>query len=278
MMDASAAGLTDTRLVTLDNVSIAHTSTPAVWEVGFHVDRGEIVTLLGRNGSGKSTLLRAIIGALTPQVGTITHAPDLKIGYVPQKLAIDPTLPLSVARFLNLPTRHPRDKIEAALSEAGLAEAGKSALATLSGGQLQRVMLARALLADPDLLILDEPTQGLDHQGCAKFYRQIEDVRDRLGCGVLMVNHDLHVVMSASDRVICLNGHVCCSGRPQTVASEPAYQALFGVQSEGMFALYRHDHDHSHDHSHDHDHSHGHDHPHSDGDAKAPTALSDPGR
>ncbi|MEM7270799.1 MAG: metal ABC transporter ATP-binding protein, partial [Pseudomonadota bacterium] len=208
------------------------------------------------NGSGKSTLLRAIIGAVTPAEGRVTRRAGLKIGYVPQKLSIDPTLPMTVTRFLSLPRRVSRKKSAAALVEAGVPDLGKRQMADLSGGQFQRVLLARALLADPQVLLLDEPTQGLDQPGAASFYKQIEDVRARLGCAVLMVSHDLHVVMSASDRVICLNGHVCCHGTPEIVASAPEYRALFGVGTAGALALYRHHHDHSHDDDGAHSHVH----------------------
>lgn len=219
--------------------------------VDLHIDKGEIVTLVGPNGSGKTTLLRALIGAI-PSHGKISRAANLKIGYVPQKLLLDPSLPLSVKRFLNLPKRHPFAQVAAALETGGAGHLAESAMADLSGGQLQRVLLARALLNKPDLLILDEATQGLDQPGAATFYQQIEDVRARLGCAVLMVSHDLHVVMAASDRVVCLNGHVCCQGTPAIVASAPEYRALFGTGTGGAFALYRHEHSHSHD-----DHVHG---------------------
>lgn len=235
-------------LVTLTGATIAHSGTPALRNVDFHINRGEIVTILGPNGSGKSTLLRAIIGALTPSSGVLKRAADLRIGYVPQKLHIDPTLPLTVRRFLSLPKRISDQEAEAALARANVAGLAQRQMTGLSGGQFQRVLLARALLSKPDLLILDEATQGLDQPGSAAFYRQIEAVRQELGCAVLMVSHDLHVVMAASDRVICLNGHICCEGAPAQVASAPEYQALFGQGTQGALALYRHEHDHSHDH------------------------------
>lgn len=222
--------------------------------VDFSIDRGEIVTIVGPNGSGKSTLLRALIGALPPAAGRITRAPGLRIGYVPQRLAIDPTLPMTVGRFLSLPVRRRPDETAAALARAGVPQLEQRQMADLSGGQFQRVLLARALLERPDILILDEATQGLDQPGSAAFYRQIEEVRRDLGCAVLMVSHELHVVMAASDRVVCLNGHVCCEGRPEAVASAPEYRALFGTGTQGALALYRHDHNHSHDGDCDHAH------------------------
>lgn len=229
--------------------------------VNFRLEAGEIVTIVGPNGSGKSTFLRTLIGAHQPTSGTVTRADGLRIGYIPQKLQIDSTLPITVARFLNLPSRVGATKVREALAQAGVSDLAQRPMVGLSGGQFQRVLLARALLASPDVLILDEATQGLDQTGSASFYRQIEEVRQTLGCAVLMVSHELHVVMAASDRVICLNGHVCCEGAPEHVASAPEYRALFGTGTQGALALYRHDHDHAHDEAgncvHDHHEAHG---------------------
>ena len=216
---------------------------------------GEIVTIVGPNGSGKSTLLRAIIGAVQPSKGQIRRKPGLRVGYVPQRLHIDPTLPLTVRRFLSLPRRVSSAKAQATLINAGVGNLADRQMTDLSGGQFQRALLARALLNEPELLILDEATQGLDQPGSAAFYQQIETVRQTLGCAVLMVSHELHVVMAASDRVICLNGHICCEGAPEQVASAPEYRALFGTGTGGALALYRHEHDHGHDGC-GHDHSH----------------------
>ncbi|QYZ69636.1 ATP-binding cassette domain-containing protein [Neotabrizicola shimadae] len=230
--------------------------------VSLAVEPGEIVTILGPNGSGKSTLLRALLGILPVSSGEVTRAPDLRIGYVPQRLAIDPSLPMTVRRFLSLPARVPDDRAAAALRRVGVPEVGQRQMAALSGGQFQRVLLARALLSDPQVLILDEPTQGLDQPGEAAFYRLIEEVRAETGVAVLMVSHDLHVVMAASDRVICLNHHICCEGTPRVVSSAPEYRALFGLGTRGALALYRHEHDHSHEgddhlpHAHEHEHHH----------------------
>lgn len=230
--------------------------------VSLAVEPGEIVTILGPNGSGKSTLLRALLGILPLSSGEVMRAPELRIGYVPQRLAIDPSLPMTVRRFLSLPVRVPDDRAAAALRRVGVPEVGQRQMAELSGGQFQRVLLARALLSDPQVLILDEPTQGLDQPGEAAFYRLIEEVRGDTGVAVLMVSHDLHVVMAASDRVICLNHHICCEGTPRVVSSAPEYRALFGLGTRGALALYRHEHDHSHEgddhlpHAHEHEHHH----------------------
>ncbi|MEG3661774.1 metal ABC transporter ATP-binding protein [Celeribacter halophilus] len=242
-------------LVSVDNVSLSLGGRQVLDQVSLHIDTGEIVTIVGPNGSGKSTLLRVIIGALSPQTGQVTRQNGLKIGYVPQKLHIDPTLPLTVRRFLSLPKRVSDTAAHAALEDAGAGHLCQHQMTSLSGGQFQRVLLARALLMEPDLLILDEATQGLDQPGSADFYSQIETLRHKKGCAVLMVSHELHVVMAASDRVICLNGHVCCHGAPEHVASAPEYRALFGTGTHGALALYRHEHKHDHDGC-DHDHSH----------------------
>ncbi len=233
-------------------------------DVDFSIRSGEIVTVVGPNGSGKSTLLRGLIGAIPTARGKVTRRSGLRLGYVPQGLRLDPTLPLTVARFLDLPRKSSAEARNRVLEEAGVADLPDRQLSALSGGQFQRVLLARALLDEPELLILDEPTTGLDQPAQASFYLRLERLRDDLGLAVLMVSHELHVVMSASDRVICLNGHICCEGHPEVVAQAEEYRALFGTGTQGALALYRHEHSHRHDHDHDHGHDHddGHDHHH----------------
>ena len=242
-------------LIQVEDLSVRYGARTALSRVSLRVEPSEIVTIVGPNGSGKTSLLRAIIGAIKPFQGRVMQASSLKIGYVPQKLHIDETLPITVSRFLKLPGGVTAADIDYALTQAGVPKLTKAQLSQLSGGQFQRVLLARALIAKPDLLLLDEATQGLDQRGSASFYQQIETVRQTTGCAVLMISHELHVVMSASDRVICLNGHVCCEGTPAVVASAPEYRALFGTGTGGALALYRHEHDHGHDHA---DHCHDH--------------------
>ncbi|WP_376871533.1 metal ABC transporter ATP-binding protein [Albirhodobacter sp. R86504] len=247
-----------TALIQTHAITVRHGGQAVLQAVDFRIERGEIVTVVGPNGSGKTSLVRALIGLTPPSEGKVVQAKGLTIGYVPQKLHIDVTLPMTVRRFLSLPKRTSDAEATAALVRTGVGGLEQRQIAGLSGGQFQRVLLARALLTKPDILILDEPTQGLDQPGVAAFYRLIEQVRSETGVAVLMVSHDLHVVMSSSDRVICLNGHVCCEGAPSVVSAAPEYRALFGLGTGGALALYQHvhDHDHAHDHAHD-GHSHG---------------------
>lgn len=245
-------------LVTVDSIGVSYGANAVLRNVSLAIAPGEIVTIVGPNGSGKTTLLRALIGAVRPTGGHITRKAGLRIGYVPQKLHIDQTLPMTVERFLRLPGGVPRSACAQALEQAGVPGLSGRQMSALSGGQFQRVLLARALINKPDMLLLDEATQGLDQPGSAAFYRQIEEVRRDTGCAILMISHELHVVMSASDRVICLNGHVCCEGTPEIVSAAPEYRALFGTGTGGALALYRHEHDHAHDENCDHDHHEGH--------------------
>lgn len=242
-------------LVAAENISVSYGANPVLRDVSLAIEPGEIVTVVGPNGSGKTTLLRLLIGAERPSSGRITRKSGLRIGYVPQKLHIDPTLPITVERFLRLSGGTSRVTCDAALERAGVPDLSTRQMSALSGGQFQRVLLARALINEPDLLLLDEATQGLDQPGSAAFYLQIEDVRQKTGCAILMISHELHVVMAASDRVICLNGHVCCEGAPETVSAAPEYRALFGTGTGGALALYRHEHDHTHDETCTHDHA-----------------------
>ena len=227
-------------LLTLDAIGVVRNGNVILDDVSLELSRGEIVTIVGPNGSGKSTLLRLIIGALAPSRGRLVRDRHLSIGYVPQRLQIDPTLPMTVGRFMALPNRRRQSDIEAALTSAGASDLLKRQLSALSGGQLQKVLLARALLERPGLLVLDEANQGLDHRATAEFYRHIDRVRTELGCAVLMVSHELHVVMKASDHVICLNTTVCCQGRPERVAASPEWQSLFGIEEYDAVAFYRH--------------------------------------
>ena len=234
-------------LIEVRGVSVSFGRYEALREVDLSVAPGEVVALIGPNGAGKTTLLRVALGLLRPDRGRVHRRPGLRVGYTPQRLAVDPTLPLTVARVLSLGGVRGRERLRAALAEVGAPHVLESPLQGVSGGEMQRVLLARALLRDPQLLVLDEPAQGVDVAGQAELYRVIRRLRDERGCGVLIVSHDLHLVMAATDRVLCLNTHICCAGRPEAVSRDPAYLALFGDLAVRELAVYPHHHDHRHD-------------------------------
>jgi zinc transport system ATP-binding protein len=234
-------------LVEAHDLSIAIGGRVVLDHVDIQVSRGEIVTVIGINGSGKTTLLRALMGAVPADRGHVRRLPGLRVGYAPQRLAVDPTLPLTVAHFLRLGSRATHDASVAALADVGAEKVLDSQLAALSGGELQRVMIARALLRAPDLLVLDEPMSGIDVSGQGDLYKLIGAIRDRHGCGILLVSHDLHLVMAATDTVVCLNHHVCCTGQPRAVVQDPEFIALFGHVAADTIAVYQHHHDHVHD-------------------------------
>ncbi|MCF7200527.1 zinc ABC transporter ATP-binding protein ZnuC [Pseudomonas oligotrophica] len=233
-------------LIRLQDIHLGFAGKPVLEGADLQVHRGEIVTLIGPNGAGKTTLVRIVLGLLKAGRGEVWRKPGLRLGYMPQKLHVDATLPLSVLRFLRLVPGVDRTRALAALGEVGAAQVIDSPLQKISGGELQRVLLARALLREPELLVLDEPVQGVDVAGQAELYRLIGRLRERYGCGVLMVSHDLHLVMSATDQVVCLNRHVCCSGHPEQVSADPAFIELFGQDARSL-AIYHHQHDHRHD-------------------------------
>jgi zinc transport system ATP-binding protein len=222
------------------------TSRWLVRGIDLDLNPGEIVTLIGPNGSGKSTTAKMALGLLKPDEGKATRAPGVTIGYVPQKLAVDWTLPLDVTRFMKLTGPLSPAEIEEALARVGIGDLARAEIRHLSGGEFQRALLARAIARRPSLLVLDEPVQGVDFSGEVALYDLIAEVRDQIGCGVLLISHDLHVVMAASDVVICLNGHVCCRGTPGAVARSSEYRMLFGERASSTLAVYSHHHDHTH--------------------------------
>ena len=244
---SSRAAAGSAPLLRLDRVGVVRDGRVILEDITLEIRPGEIVTIVGPNGAGKSTLVRVVVGAITPDRGRVWRRPGLVIGYVPQRLALDPSLPLTARRFVALVSEAGEEEIAAMLGRVGTPHVIDRQMAALSGGETQRVLLAAALLRGPDLLVLDEPAQGLDQPGEAAFYRLLENCRREAGFAILMVSHDLHVVMSTSDRVICLNRHVCCTGAPAAVEAAPEYRALFGTGTGGALALYRHSHDHAHD-------------------------------
>ena len=214
--------------------------------VSIEVRRREVVSLIGPNGAGKTTAVRALLGLLKPDSGSVHHEPGVVVGYVPQRFEQEELLPLSVHRFMAMAGRRVRADAAAVLEEVGAAAVIDRQLSSLSGGEFRRVLLARALLRDPDLLVLDEPVQQVDFAGQVAMHRLIGRLRDRRGCGVMVISHDLHLVLGATDRVICINGHVCCAGEPEAVSRHPEYVSLFGPHAAAALAVYTHHHDHSH--------------------------------
>ena len=248
----------DNVLISAHNLTVRFGGLPAIQNVNVSIGAGEIVTLIGPNGAGKSTLVRALLGLIAPTNGTIQRRANVCIGYVPQYVTVDDTLPLTVERFLRLGASVSRTQLEEVLAEVGAASVIESPFQKISGGERRRVLLARALLRNPNLLVLDEPTSGVDVTGQADMYKLIGAIRKTHNCGVLLVSHDLHLVMAETDQVLCMNGHVCCSGNPSYVSQDPAYLELFGRETAQGLAVYTHHHDHTHDHGHHHTEHHDH--------------------
>ena len=235
-----------TFLIKADNISLQINQRQILQDISLCIEPGEILTLIGPNGSGKTSLVRVLLGLLKADQGKLQKKPGLVTGYVPQKLHIDAVLPLSVLRFLQMGLRVSDDEIRRMASTLGVLSLLEQPVQSVSGGEFQRIILARALLRKPDLLVLDEPAQGVDIRGQQQLYQLISSIRDEFGCGVLMVSHDLHLVMEATDQVLCLNTHICCTGHPEAVSQHPEYLKLFGSSLDGI-AVYTHQHDHSHD-------------------------------
>ena len=233
-------------LVSLKNAGICRSNRWLVRGISMTVEPGEIVTLIGPNGSGKSTTAKMALGVLDPDEGMASQKSNLRASYVPQRLEVNWTLPITVTRFLELTNRATQKQMQDALEATETSHLSGAQMSKLSGGEHQRVLLARAILRAPEFLVLDEPVQGVDYNGEIALYRLIENIRNKLNCGVLLISHDLHVVMSTTDRVLCLNGHICCSGSPANVASSDEFISLFGERAASGLALYEHRHDHEH--------------------------------
>jgi len=228
------------------NLTIAYKGIAIVDDVSFSISPNEIVTLIGPNGGGKSTLARALVGITNYQRGTITKAAKMRIGYVPQNVSLNPLIPMNAKQFLHLSPFYNHQLKQDLLSRLRLAAIENYQFSALSGGEKQRVLLARALLNSPQLLILDEPAQGLDVDGQIWLYELVRDYAKENHCAVLLISHNLHLVMSSTDRVLCMQNHICCSGNPQEISIHPTYQKLFGAKIAAHFAIYKHNHSHSH--------------------------------
>ncbi|WP_105902455.1 zinc ABC transporter ATP-binding protein ZnuC [Vibrio gangliei] len=234
-------------LIRLDNISVSFNEKSVLDNISLTINKGEITTLIGPNGAGKSTLVKVMLGLVKPNTGSIHKPQKVRIGYVPQKLHLNDSLPLTVDRFLKLAGRYSTNERMEALRLVGAESLYTNDMHKLSGGENQRVLLARALLQRPDLLVLDEPAQGVDVQGQIDLYTLINSLRQRFGCAVFMVSHDLHLVMAQTDEVICLQHHICCSGAPEAITQHPSYIAMFGQTAKDTLAFYHHDHHHHHD-------------------------------
>lgn len=234
-------------LVLLQNVSLKLQSEIVLEDVDFEVGLGEVVTLVGPNGAGKTSLLKMIVGSFRPTAGSLYRTSDVRIGYVPQKLALGRAMPVSVARFLKLASGSTGRQVEEAMEFASVEHLGGRQLFQLSGGQLQRVLLAHAMIGEPNLIVLDEPTTGLDQEGILSIYRMVRELRARTGCAVIISSHDLAFVLANTDRVVCLNKRICCEGSPSIVSASPEFRALFGGKTAEARAVYKHHHEHSHE-------------------------------
>ncbi len=233
-------------LLSAENVAFARRGKTILSEVSLAIHSREIITLIGPNGAGKTSLIRILLGLAKAGSGRVNAKPGLRIGYVPQRIHVPDVMPLRVYDFLNVTGRYSLPQCQQTLDEVNCGYLLYSAMQTISGGEMQRVLLARALLKKPQLLVLDEPASGMDVIGQQALYETIQAIRDKQGCGILLVSHDLHLVMAATDRVICLNTHICCTGHPDDVTANPEYLKLFGHAIDGL-ALYSHRHDHEHD-------------------------------
>jgi zinc transport system ATP-binding protein len=231
-------------LIELNNVCLNLNGNSVLQNISFKLNANEIVTVIGPNGAGKSSLINVVVGLQAPSIGSVLRRPQLRIGYMPQKLSIDKQLPLTTQRFLSLCGT--RAALLSAVVRLDIACLLKTPVQNLSGGETQRVLLARALMQNPELLVLDEPAQGVDVAGQAELYHLLGELRRELACGILMVSHDLHIVMAQTDKILCLNRHICCQGEPESVAQDPGYLQLFGKKIIQDIAIYNHNHDHQH--------------------------------
>ena len=234
-------------LVKLEYAGVHRSSKWRVRGISFEINQGQIVTLIGPNGSGKTTTAKMILNSLNADEGLVTGNAN-KMAYVPQKISIDWTMPLRVIDFMKLTRNLNNTQVNESLTMTGVDKLLYNQINSLSGGEFQRVLIARAIAKKPDLLVLDEPVQGVDFNGEIALYNLIKEISISLNCGILLISHDMHFVMSTTNHVICLNGHICCSGTPGSVVKNPEYIKLFGEHNSETLSYYQHNHDHSHNH------------------------------
>ncbi|WP_020561254.1 zinc ABC transporter ATP-binding protein ZnuC [Thiofilum flexile] len=233
-------------LAALEHVSLRLNQRDILHDISLEVHPAKVLTLIGPNGAGKSSLLKILLGLEQPTVGKVWRKPGLSVGYVPQRFQLEPLMPLTVERFICLGSK-PKQSVQSVLQAVGIEQLQQASLQGLSGGEMQRVLLARAILKRPELLVLDEPGQGVDVAGLSELYQLLTQLKNDYDYGVVLVSHDLHLVMAATDQVLCLNTHVCCSGRPDAVTAHPEYLKLFGLPNiEQNLAVYTHHHNHHH--------------------------------
>jgi len=247
-----------TALIKAENLRVSRDNRPVLDNVSLEVAPADFVTIIGPNGAGKTTLLRCLAGIMKPDSGTIHRSPDLRTSYIPQRMTPEPSLPMNVNAFLRLRISPGENDISSIAEETGISSLLDRSIHVLSGGEWQRVLLARALINRPDVIILDEPAQNLDISGQLGFYEHLNRIHKERRIALVMVSHDLHMVMASTRKVVCLYHHICCSGEPIAVTRDPEFIQLFGKEMARMMAVYQHDHDHHHEHEHAHHHHHDH--------------------
>lgn len=234
-------------LISAQNISLSHHGKPVLDNVSFDLKQGEFITLIGPNGAGKSSLIKVLLDLIKADSGEIKRSNNIRLGYTPQMFSPNPFIPISVMGFLNLNQKVAPNFLHETALLTGIEGLLDSPLKSLSGGELQRVLLARALLNRPNVLILDEPAQNLDVNGQMHLYKLIQDIHQQQGCAVLMVSHDLHRVMKESTQVLCLYHHICCMGQPETIIKDSQFNDLFADQMDELMATYEHHHNHCHE-------------------------------
>lgn len=237
-------------LISAKNVSVLKHQKSILDNIDIQINKNDFITIIGPNGAGKTMLLKCLMGFYKPTSGRIERKEKLKIGYMPQSISVINTMPITVKNFITVRKEYDDISLNKVISEVNIGEIVNKQLSVLSGGEMQRVLLARSLLNNPDLLILDEPAQNLDISGQLNFYKLIQEIYSKRNISILMVSHDLHLVMVSTKRVLCLYKHICCSGAPQQIAKDPEFLSMFGKDMANMMSIYQHSHDHNHDHSH----------------------------